>query len=138
MDDKENLKLQVQEYIKEVSKCENVITQKVSVVIEERHETLVFFQENDRTTLFEQYREATNELTRARMALTDMESQFAGLRQELQIKTSDMKRYTDRIEHLERELQQVGTGDPSTASLNVLPSSSTRPSVKSTKFNCPI
>ena len=32
MDDKENLRLQVQEYIKEVSKCENVITQKVSTV----------------------------------------------------------------------------------------------------------
>ncbi|UJR10612.1 hypothetical protein I4U23_014809 [Adineta vaga] len=90
IDDKENLKLQVQEYIKEVSKCENVITQK----------------ENDRTTLFEQYREATNELSRAKLTLADIESQAAGLRQELQIKSSDMKRFTERIDYLERELQQ--------------------------------
>ncbi|CAF0946900.1 unnamed protein product [Adineta ricciae] len=90
IDDKENLKLQVQEYIKEVSKCETVITQK----------------ENDRTTLFEQYREATNELSRAKLILADMESQAAGLKQELQIRAADMKRFTERIDYLERELQQ--------------------------------
>ena len=72
------------------------------------------------------------------MALTDVESQFAGLRQELQIKTADMKRYTDRIEHLERELQQVGPTGPRNTSLDILSSSSTCPSVRSTKFNCPI
>ena len=64
-------------------------------------------QENDRTTLFEQYRDATNELSRARMTLTDVESQVANLRQELQIKSADNKRFTERIEYLERELQQV-------------------------------
>ncbi|CAF1616417.1 unnamed protein product, partial [Adineta ricciae] len=90
IDDKESLKLQVQEYIKEVSKCETVITQK----------------ENDRTTLFEQYREATNELSRAKLILADMESQAAGLKQELQIRAADMKRFTERIDYLERELQQ--------------------------------
>lgn len=90
IDDKENLKLQVQEYIKEVAKCENVIAQK----------------ENDRTTLFEQYREATNELSHAKLTLADIESQAANLRQELQIKSADMKRLNERIEHLERELQQ--------------------------------
>ncbi len=36
-----------------------------------------------------------------------MESQAANLRQDLQIKTSDLKRSTERIEYLERELQQV-------------------------------
>ncbi len=36
-----------------------------------------------------------------------MESQAANLRQELQIKSSDMKRLTERIDYLERELQQV-------------------------------
>ncbi|CAF4467207.1 unnamed protein product, partial [Rotaria sp. Silwood2] len=90
IDDKENLKLQVQEYIKEVAKCENVITQK----------------ENDRTTLFEQYREATNELSHAKLTLADIESQAANLKQELLIKSSDMKRLAERIEYLERELQQ--------------------------------
>ncbi|CAF1022017.1 unnamed protein product [Rotaria sordida] len=90
IDDKENLKLQVQEYIKEVAKCENVITQK----------------ENDRTILFEQYREATNELSRAKLTLADMESQAANLKQELLIKSADMKRLVERIEYVERELQQ--------------------------------
>ncbi|CAF0894547.1 unnamed protein product [Rotaria sp. Silwood1] len=90
IDDKENLKLQVQEYIKEVAKCENVITQK----------------ENDRTTLFEQYRDATNQLSRAQLTLTDMESQAANLKQELLIKSADLKRFAERIEYLERELQQ--------------------------------
>lgn len=36
-----------------------------------------------------------------------MESQFAGLKQELQIKSADMKRLAERSEYLERELQQV-------------------------------
>ncbi|CAF1065645.1 unnamed protein product [Adineta steineri] len=90
IDDKENLKLQVQEYIKEVSKCENVISQK----------------ENDRTSLFEQYREATNELSRAKLTLADIESQAANLRQELHIKSADMKRLAERTDYLERELQQ--------------------------------
>ena len=40
------------------------------------------------------------------MTLADIESQAANLRQELQIKLSDMKRLAERIEHLERELQQ--------------------------------
>ncbi|CAM4753973.1 unnamed protein product [Rotaria magnacalcarata] len=90
IDDKENLKSQVQEYIKEISKCENVISQK----------------ENDRTTLFEQYREATNELSRAKLTLADMDSQAANLKQELLIKSADMKRLAERTEYLERELQQ--------------------------------
>ena len=36
-----------------------------------------------------------------------MESQAANLRQEIQIKNADMKRLVERIEYLERELQQV-------------------------------
>ena len=64
-------------------------------------------QENDRTTLFEQYRDATNELSRAKMTLTDMESQVANLREELQLKSSDTKRLAERNDYLERELQQV-------------------------------
>jgi len=90
INEKENLRLQIQDYIKEVSKCENVIAQK----------------ENDRTALFEQYRDATNELTRAKMTLTDIESQVAGLREELLLKNSDLKRLNERNEFLEREIQQ--------------------------------
>jgi polyhydroxyalkanoate synthesis regulator phasin len=41
------------------------------------------------------------------MTLSDIESQASNLRQELQIKSGDMKRLTERIDHLERELQQV-------------------------------
>ncbi|CAF3356594.1 unnamed protein product [Rotaria sp. Silwood1] len=88
--DKDNLKLQVQEYIKQVSNCENVITQK----------------ENDRTTLVEQYREAINELSRAQRTLDDLETQANNLKQELQIKTADIKRLTAHIDYLERDLQQ--------------------------------
>lgn len=111
IEDKENLRLQVQDYIKEVGKCENVITQKVRRTSVDIRICIVFFfvfpKESDRTTIFEQYREATNELTRAKLTLTDMESQIGNLRQELQIKASDNKRYTERVDYLERELQQV-------------------------------
>jgi len=72
-----------------------------------RKMTVFFFKENDRTTLFEQYREATNELSHARLTVADIESQAANLQQELQIKSADMKRLVERIEYLERELQQV-------------------------------
>ncbi|CAF5138800.1 unnamed protein product, partial [Rotaria sp. Silwood1] len=62
--------------------------------------------ENDRTTLVEQYREAINELSRAQRTLDDLETQANNLKQELQIKTADIKRLTAHIDYLERDLQQ--------------------------------
>ena len=44
---------------------------------------------------------------RVQLTVADMESQVANLQQELQIKLADVKRLTERVEHLERELQQV-------------------------------
>jgi polyhydroxyalkanoate synthesis regulator phasin len=41
------------------------------------------------------------------MTLTDMETQANNLIQELQIKSTDMKRLAERIDYLERDLQQV-------------------------------
>jgi polyhydroxyalkanoate synthesis regulator phasin len=41
------------------------------------------------------------------MTLTDMETQANNLIQELQIKSNDIKRLTERIDYLERDLQQV-------------------------------
>lgn len=41
------------------------------------------------------------------MTLSDLESQANNLQQELQIKSSDIKRLTDHIDFLERDLQQV-------------------------------
>ena len=41
------------------------------------------------------------------MTLTDIESQVAGLREELLLKNSDLKRLNERNEFLEREIQQV-------------------------------
>jgi hypothetical protein len=41
------------------------------------------------------------------MTLTDIESHANNLRQELQIKSNDIKRLTERIDYLERDLQQV-------------------------------
>jgi hypothetical protein len=41
------------------------------------------------------------------MILTDVESQVNNLKQELQIKTTDIRRFTERIDYLERDLQQV-------------------------------
>ena len=64
-------------------------------------------KENDRTALIEQYREATNELSRAKMTLVDLETLANNLNQELQMKSSDNKRLTERIDYLERDLQQV-------------------------------
>ena len=69
--------------------------------------TSVVSQENDRTCLLEQYRESSNELSRAKILLTDMESQVGDLKQELQIGATESKRVTDRLEYLERELHKV-------------------------------
>ncbi|CAF3816066.1 unnamed protein product [Rotaria magnacalcarata] len=62
--------------------------------------------ENDRSALVEQYREASNGLSRAQITLADMESQANNLKQELQIKVADIKRLTERLDYLERDLQQ--------------------------------
>lgn len=69
----------------------------------------MFFEskENDRTALVEQYREATNELSRAKMTLVDLETLATNLTQELQMKSSENKRLTERIDYLERDLRQV-------------------------------
>jgi polyhydroxyalkanoate synthesis regulator phasin len=42
------------------------------------------------------------------MTLNDIESHANNLRQELQVKSSDIKRLTERIDYLERDLHQVG------------------------------
>jgi len=68
---------------------------------------IVFFKENDRTILVEQYREASNDLSRTKITLTDLESQVNNLRQELQIKAADNKRLAEHVDYLERELQKV-------------------------------
>jgi polyhydroxyalkanoate synthesis regulator phasin len=39
--------------------------------------------------------------------LADIESQANNLKQELQIKSSDIQRLTERIDYLERDLHQV-------------------------------
>jgi hypothetical protein len=39
--------------------------------------------------------------------LTDLESQAHSLKQELQIKSADVKRLTERIDYLERDVQHV-------------------------------
>lgn len=70
-------------------------------------------KENDRTALVEQYREATNELSRAKMTLVDLETLANNLNQELQMKSSDNKRLTERIDYLERDVQQVKTNKSS-------------------------
>jgi len=41
------------------------------------------------------------------MILTDVESQVNNLKQELHIKSSDIKHLTERIDYLERDLQKV-------------------------------
>ncbi len=41
------------------------------------------------------------------MTLTDLESHINNLKQELQAKSSDGKRLTERIDYLEQDLQQV-------------------------------
>lgn len=68
---------------------------------------IVFFKENDRTILVEQYREASNDLSRTKITLSDLESQVNNLKQELQIKAADNKRLAEHVDYLERELQKV-------------------------------
>jgi len=90
IDDKENLKVQVQEYIKQVSICENVISQK----------------ENDRAMLVEQYRQTSDHLSRAKITLAEMESQINELRQDSEIKAADARNAAERIDYLQNELHK--------------------------------
>lgn len=65
-------------------------------------------QENDRTILIEQFRETSNELNRAKLTVTQMESEVNSLRGEIQSRDSEMKRLLDRAQFLEKELEKVG------------------------------
>ena len=89
--DKEHLKEQLQDYINEVSKFEELLNQK----------------EHDRSNLLDQYRDITNELNNMKMTLNSFESETNNLKIDLQMKHSDNKRLRDRLEQVERECQQV-------------------------------
>ncbi|RNA09164.1 hypothetical protein BpHYR1_001033 [Brachionus plicatilis] len=88
--DKECLRDQLQEYINEVAKFEDLLKQK----------------ESDRSSLLEQYREITNEMNAMKAALSSFENETNNLKMEIQIKHADNKRLRERLDILERDYQQ--------------------------------
>jgi chromosome segregation ATPase len=57
--------------------------------------------------LSEQYRQTSNDLTRAKLTLADMETQINELQHDLQVRMDDTQRVNERIGYLENELQKV-------------------------------
>lgn len=88
--DKECLRDQLQEYINEVAKFEDLLKQK----------------ECDRSSLLEQYREITNEMNAMKASLSSFENETNNLKMEIQIKHADNKRLRERLDILERDYQQ--------------------------------
>ncbi len=88
--DKEHLKEQLQEYINEVAKFEELLNQK----------------EQDRSNLLEQYRDITNEFNSMKLSLNTFENEASNVRIELQMKHNENKRLRERLDLVERELQQ--------------------------------
>ena len=85
--DKEHLKDQLQDYINEVQKFEELVNQK----------------ERDRGNLLEQYRDTTNELNNIKMSLNSLENEANNVKCELQLKQSDNKRLKEKLESMEKD-----------------------------------
>ncbi len=64
-------------------------------------------KEHDRSALLDQYREATNELSKMKMTLNQFETELSNLRIELQMKHAENKRLRERIDSVEKDNQQV-------------------------------
>ena len=88
--DKECLREQLQEYINEVAKFEDLLKQK----------------EIDRSSLLDQYREISNEMNGMKANLSSFENETNNLKMEIQIKHADNKRLRERLDILERDHQQ--------------------------------
>jgi centrosomal protein CEP135 len=87
--DKEHMKEQIQDYINEVSKFEDIVNQK----------------EQDRSNLLDQYRDMSNEFNSMKITLNSFENESENLKMEIQMKNTDNRRLRERLDVVERDLQ---------------------------------
>jgi centrosomal protein CEP135 len=89
--DKDSLREQLQDYISEVHRFEELLKQR----------------EQDRSGLLEQYRDLSNELNQMKVTLNGLEAESGNLKIENQMKHADNKRLRERLDTIERDFQQV-------------------------------
>lgn len=65
-------------------------------------------QENERTDLLDQYRALSAEAEQYQTSTHQLESEGSNLRLELMTKDSELRRARDKLDNLEREIQEVG------------------------------
>ncbi|CAG2232415.1 CEP135 [Mytilus edulis] len=90
LDDREQLKSQVQDYMTEVKRTEDLLNRK----------------ESERSDLLEQYRALSVEAEQYQTSSHQLESEGSNLRLELMTKDSEIRRNRDKIDNLEREIQE--------------------------------
>ncbi|XP_052078400.1 testis-specific gene 10 protein-like isoform X3 [Mytilus californianus] len=90
LDDREQLKSQVQDYMTEVKRTEDLLSRK----------------ESERSDLLEQYRALSMEAEQYQTSSHQLESEGSNLRLELMTKDSEIRRNRDKIDNLEREIQE--------------------------------
>lgn len=64
-------------------------------------------QENERTDLLDQYRALSAEAEQYQTSTHQLESEGSNLRLELMTKDSELRRARDKLDNLEREIQEV-------------------------------
>ncbi|XP_071126603.1 centrosomal protein of 135 kDa-like isoform X3 [Mytilus edulis] len=99
LDDREQLKSQVQDYMTEVKRTEDLLNRK----------------ESERSDLLEQYRALSVEAEQYQTSSHQLESEGSNLRLELMTKDSEIRRNRDKIDNLEREIQEDPLQNDSTS-----------------------
>lgn len=71
------------------------------------YKLLLVLQENERTDLLDQYRALSAEAEQYQTSTHQLESEGSNLRLELMTKDSELRRARDKLDNLEREIQEV-------------------------------
>lgn len=90
LDEKESLKNQAQDYMLEVKRTEEHLSKK----------------EQERSDLLDQYRALSVEAEQYQTSTHQLESEGSNLRLEIMTKDSELRRVRDRLDNLEREVQE--------------------------------
>ncbi|GFS12272.1 centrosomal protein of 135 kDa-like [Elysia marginata] len=91
VEEKECLKAQVQQYILEVRRIEDVLSAK----------------EQERTDLLDQYRKLSAEAEQYQTTSHQLESEGSNLKLEIMTRDSEIRRLRDKVDTLDREVQEV-------------------------------
>ncbi|KAJ8298507.1 hypothetical protein KUTeg_025038 [Tegillarca granosa] len=90
LEEKESLRIQVQEYMLEIKRVEDMLARK----------------EQERSDMLDQYRALSVEAEQYQTSTHQLESEGSNLRLELMTKDSELRRNRDKIENLEKEIQE--------------------------------